>query len=97
MMKKYRVFVEGMNFLIEFDNKPSKYGFYTTRFVEAIDPTDAENKAMEMLRVELINVVLNEQTDSPIMLVEEIDELQSFGDVLIPGAGFSWFPEEKGH
>jgi len=49
--------VEGVNFLIGVEDGAAvevrKYGFFTTRFVEAWDRAEAEARVIEMLRVEL--------------------------------------------
>jgi hypothetical protein len=96
--KKFKVMVEGVNFLIDMDNELGKYGFYTTRVVEAADETEAEALAVEMLRIELLKSVRNEASDSPVMFVEEIEELKSFDEFRKPGGGFVWYPDErKGH
>lgn len=96
-LKKYRVMVEGANFLITFDNETAKYGFYTTRFLEAENEEDAEVNAMDILREELADIVQNDLADSPVMFLAEIEELRSFADYPVPGTGFVWFPDEKGH
>ena len=97
-MKKYRVMVEGVNFLIEMESEVRKFGFFTTRFVEAWDKEEAEAKAIEMLRVELKRLVRNEKSDSPMMFVEEIEELETFGEFIVPGTGCAWYPDEReGH
>jgi hypothetical protein len=97
-MKKYKVMVEGVNFLVEMDSEVRKYGFFTTRFVEALDQDDAKGRVIEMLRVELKTLVQNKKSDSPMMFVEEIEELETFGKFKVPGAGFTWYPEEReGH
>jgi len=32
------------------------------------------------------------------MFVEEIEELETFGEFEVPGAGFAWYPDEhEGH
>lgn len=72
-MKKYKVMVEGLNFLIRVDTETTKHGFFTTRFVEAWDEDEAESKVVEMLRVELKTLVQNVKSDSPMMFVEEIE------------------------
>ena len=95
--RKYKVMVEGANFLVSFDNETAKHGFFTTRFVEAENPEDAENQTIELLRVELASLVQNDASDSPVMFVEEVDEIDSFEGLPMPGAGFVWFPDEKGH
>ena len=96
-LKKYRVMVEGANFLITFDNEATKHGFFTTRFVEADGPEAAETIAMDMLRLELADLVENDVADSPVMFLEDIEEVDSLIDSPVPGGGFAWFPDEKGH
>jgi hypothetical protein len=97
-MKKYKVMVEGVNFLIGVNGEIRKHGFFTTRFVEAFDKDEAEARVMDMLRVELKTLVQNEKSDSPMMFVEEIEELERFGEFKVPGAGFAWYPDEgEGH
>jgi len=94
--------VEGVNFLIGVEDGAGieirKYGFFTTRFVEAWDKDEAEAKVIEMLRIELKTRVQNVKSDSPMMFVEEIEELETFGEFEVPGAGFAWYPDEhEGH
>lgn len=89
--------IEGANFLVTFENETSKHGFFTTRFLEAHTEEEAENETFEMLRLELAEVVKNDQADSPVMFIDEIVELDSFDDFPVPGTGFVWFPDEKGH
>ena len=97
-MKKYKVTIEGVNFLIRIDDETTKHGFFTTRLVEAQNEGEAESKAIEMLREELMTVVQNEKTDSPMMFVEEIKEMESFGKFKVPGAGFTWYLDRgEGH
>ncbi|HEX8198224.1 MAG TPA: hypothetical protein VF571_18665 [Pyrinomonadaceae bacterium] len=69
----YRVFLNGQNFLINFDGEIKKVGFYTTRFVEADSMEKAEESAVEVLRNDdfLASAVLNEQNDSPAVFVEK--------------------------
>ena len=96
-MKKYKVLIEGANFLIEFDEETTKYGFFTTRFVEAENEEAAENQAIEMVRLKLVRLVKNNRDDSPVMFVEEIVELEPFEELPVPQPGFAWFADEKGH
>ena len=72
-MKKYRVFIRGENFLMNLDGMPQKLGFYTTRFVDAASEEAAENVVMDLLRGDskLVNSVLNEGSDPPMMYAEE--------------------------
>ena len=93
MIRKYRVLVEGRNFLIRVDDEATKCGFYATRFVEAKDPESAELLAMELIRKELGSVVLNDRSDTPMMYLEEIEEIEGFGNKSIPRKGFTWYLE----
>lgn len=96
-MKKYRVFVRGENFLIRVNDAPQRLGFYTTVFVDAKDPSDAERKAIDLLRnnQRLTSCVTNSKSDSPMMFAEEIEELESFPAFNPPRIGFSFFTEEE--
>jgi hypothetical protein len=97
-MKMYKVIVESINFLINMDEEARKYGFFTTRWVEAWDADEAETKVMDMLRVELKSMVQNEQADSPMMFVEEIEELETFSESNPTRTGFVWYPDNReGH
>lgn len=71
--------------------------FYTTVFVEAKDEEDAEQKSIQLLRHDpkLQESTLNNKSDSPMMYVEEIEELQSFDGFKLPRLGFSFFPIEN--
>ena len=96
-MSRYRVLVNGKNFLLEVEGRAQKVGFYATRFVEAADPEEAEGAAFEMIRSDpgLRGIVLNEQDDPPMLYAEEAEE----ADAREPGgelnSGFSWYVEDK--
>jgi hypothetical protein len=77
------------------DGKVGRYGFFTTRFVEAKDSKGAEALVMNLVREELRSMVLNGPSDPPTMLVEEIHEINDFGDNVVPGSGFTWFEAEE--
>ena len=76
-MKKYCVLINGRNFLLDFDGKKQKMGFYTNRFVEAKSVKEAENLAIDLMRREpkLNNNVFNNQNDPPMLYVDEIKEV----------------------
>jgi hypothetical protein len=96
-MKKFRVFVRGENFLINLDEVEQKIGFYTTRYVEAQNEEAAEYAVIDMLRGDpkLSKGVLNDETDPPIMYAEEVEEIDSFQGLPLPGTGFAFYPDEK--
>ena len=91
-MKKYRVLVKGQNLFIVSDGEVKCFGFYTPRFVEAMDEGGAELRAINSIRQngQLRECVMNNQSDQPILVAEEIDELISFEGVedLSPGLVF---------
>jgi len=53
---------------------------------------------MNLIREELESIVLNDRSDPPVMYAKENDEINDFGDNLVPGSGFTWFKfEETSH
>lgn len=94
-MRKYKVLVEGRNCLIVLDADVKKRcGFYSTRFVEAGDTHAAEQVAIELIREELKGILCNDPSSPPLVRVDEINEVASFGDNLTPGKGFTWYIEQ---
>jgi hypothetical protein len=49
-MNRYSVRLNGQNFLLNFEGNAQKFGFYTTRDVEAESFEDAELKAVQIVR-----------------------------------------------
>ncbi len=94
-MPKYQVEINGQNFLIDMEGQIARYGFFTTRFVEARDTADAENVAVQMLREtqRLRDLVRNGPDDPPIMDVTTIIELESFEGIENLEPGFAWYVE----
>ncbi|HIJ78287.1 MAG: hypothetical protein OEY01_03145 [Desulfobulbaceae bacterium] len=66
-MKKYRLLINGQNFLIESDGKPRKHGFYQNFFIEAANPKQAELIVTSRLwhDKELTKITLNKKKDPP--------------------------------
>jgi hypothetical protein len=91
--KKYRVFLKGQNFWMDFEGKLQKTGFYTTRFVEAQNPKEAEDLVIELIKKDanLLASVRNENSNPPMLYVEEIEEV----DMLQPKLGYIFFPDEE--
>ena len=96
-MNKYRVYLEGKNFLLSFNGKPEKHGFFTTRFVEANNPEEAENISIGLIRsdTDFKTAVLNKQDDPPMIYLKEIVKLIDFGDIEPPGSGYTFYPESS--
>jgi len=92
-MKKFKVSINGENLEILENGKAEFFGFYTTRYVEADSPLAAENIALSLVGAELEGVLCKDRSVPPVISVEEIQELEVFGDYLVPGQGFSWYNE----
>jgi len=75
---KFRIFVNGKNFLFKEEEGIIPSGFYTNVFVEAQSEESAELEAIKILQEdeELSNIVVNESTNLPILTVLEIDQLE---------------------
>lgn len=95
-MNWYRVLLHGKNVLLNFDGEPKKFGFYTTRDVEAESLEIAELKAVEMVREDeaLVNGVLNERDDSPMIYVDEMKILNADEEKL-GNSGFTFYVEQN--
>jgi ribosomal protein S27AE len=96
MMKKYRVMLEGRNFLLDIEGSVKKYGFFTTRYVEAEDFQQAEMKAMQLIREDqVLKTATKNESSKPMIYLESITELESFEGLHLPGTGYSFFPDES--
>ena len=78
-MNKYRLLMNGTNFLIDVDGKPEKHGFYQSIFVEAKSPKEAELIAIDQIMNsdELKRVIQNSNGDPPKVILDEISEIES--------------------
>lgn len=92
-MHKYSILIAGSNVFIKMDGDIGRYGFYTTRYVEAINDEEAIAMAMSLIKDELETISLNDPDDPPILQTEEIDLLDSFEGIKTPGTGFSLYKE----
>ncbi len=97
-MKKYRLLINGRNFLIDTDGKPKKYGFYQNIFLEADSPLQAEKLALSKIwhDKELKEVSLNSKKDPPKITLDtfwELDVLEYLGHNIETGRTF--YPEKK--
>ena len=96
-MKRYRLILEGRNFIIDTGEGAKKVGFYATRFVKAHDLETAEKIAVELVNSDpsLKGNVLNEKTDPPIICLDEHCEIGWFEYIRRqPGVGFTFYPED---
>ena len=95
-MQKYRVVINGKNLLTEVDRIRQRLGFYTTVFVEAFTPADAEVRAIDVLREDahLRDIMLNMADDPLRFSVDEVQEIESFDGVLLPRVGLALYEEK---
>ncbi|MCA1592796.1 MAG: hypothetical protein LC754_09135 [Acidobacteria bacterium] len=94
-MSKYRVLINGENFLLNFDRQLQKLGFYVTRVVDARNPEEAELAAVNLVREDsrLKDNVLNERDDPPMLYADEIEEIEESEGEENVDTGFSWFTD----
>jgi hypothetical protein len=94
-MPKFRAEINGANFLIDMEGRTTKYGFFTTRFVESKDSIAAENAVVQGIREtqKLRDLVRNTRDDPPFMDVTSVIELESFDGIENLEPGFVWYEE----
>lgn len=94
-MAWFRLFACGENFPIDVDGEVMLCGFYTTRYVEAASPSEAENIVSEML-FEDPDLEAPPGYDDlgvrPSIRFEEVDQVAAPLDI---NDGFSFFPMEE--
>jgi hypothetical protein len=88
--------VEGKNIVLR-GREQEKLGFFTTRWVEASNQQEAERLAIDFVNEELasLSAVGNPKDDPPKLVVEKIRKVDSFGDVPVPGKGFSFYRDDR--
>jgi hypothetical protein len=92
----YRCFIRGENFPGECIGKTGPHGFYTTRWLEAVDENAAELCAVEMLRREECFAFppdIPKPTETRVF-VEEILQIKRLPR--FRGGGATWFSEVEG-
>jgi hypothetical protein len=79
-MPFYRVRLTGRNIVREIDGRRELHGFVSTRVIEAATPDRAGEEALELIyRDPALQEPLNGPDDPfPIVLVEEVEEIQTF-------------------
>lgn len=88
--------LEGRGFLMDMEGSVKKYGFFTTRYVEAENPEQAELKAIQLIREDQsITMAVKNEGSKPSIYLDSIAELESFEDVRLPGRGYTFFPDDS--
>ena len=91
-MKTFRVLLNGRNFYLKLDGEIKHLGFFTTRYVFAASPEDAEEAAVHLIRNDewLKTATQNRKDDPPRLYADEIEEV-----VEVPSedvSGFAYYP-----
>ena len=90
-MPLFRCFIRGENFPGTLVGKREPIGFYTTRFVDAQSPEQAEMLAVDLLRNdEDLEVPPEHRTQDARVYFEKIEELPAEAD-RSPNKGFTFF------
>ena len=95
-MPVYQVLLEGHDFPGKLMDDPSgKYGFFTTRFVRATSPADAEFESKKLVRAEFDweFSCVGSPWSRPNLTSDEITEIETMPES--HGGGASWFPEDE--
>lgn len=88
--------LEGRNFLLDIEGSVRKYGFFTTRYVEAENPEQAEMKAVQLIREDQsLKTAAKNEGSKPMIYLDSITELESFEGVRLPGTGYALFPDDS--
>ena len=95
-MKHYGVSLKGENFWLDMEEKPSRMGFFTARYVVAENESEAEIKAVQMLRGDpKLKNVLNDKSDPPVIYCEGIQSVEFFNPSTVVQKGYAFYPEES--
>ena len=94
-MTHYEVSLNGENFWFEMEGKPSRMGFYTTRYVVAQNEQEAENMAVQLLRDDpKLKNILNDKSDPPMIYCEGIEVIDAFEPLTVVNKGYTFYPGE---
>jgi|GEM_PF-2322709 len=94
-VEKYIVMIEGRNLIFASDGKPKRFGFSTTRDIEARSPEEAGRLAIESVKQdgELNRALLNGPSDPPRIVVVESVRVDSFETYRRPGYGYIFYAD----
>jgi hypothetical protein len=93
--KKYIVMLEGRNFILDYEGEPTRFGFSTTRHVEAADPEEAEQRAIQdVQRDDQLNAsLLNDPSNPPRVTMTRAIEVESFESDRSPELGYIFYQD----
>jgi hypothetical protein len=94
-MSQYKVFIQGRNYLLRIDTEIRRVGFFTTRWIDSSDTENAKIQAIELIQNELRDLVLNEESNPPTLLVERVSVVEASEHSSSAGGGFTWYLEDE--
>jgi hypothetical protein len=91
-MPVFAVMLRGENFVIEVDEKPARLGFFTTRWVRAPTPEEAELAAVALVKNDqtLVTRVDRDAAVTPLLYAESI-ERRPWWQGFRSGSGYSFW------
>ena len=93
-MPLFRCFIHGKDFPGSLIGESEPIGFYTTRFVVAATPDEAEMLALSLLKSdEKLAVPESDRTTDARVYFEEIELVPDDTDQ-VPGSGFTFYTDE---
>ncbi len=93
-MAFYRVLLSGTDFLFDSGFGPKKSSFFTTRWVKANTPEEAELKAVELIKNDesLLAKVVKSESSQPMIHLEEMYKVNWFEYFRKnPGKGYTFY------
>lgn len=92
---KYIVMIEGRNLIFASGGKPKRFGFSTTRDIEAHSPEEAERLAIQSVREdeELNRALLNDPSDPPRIAVTQNVRVESFESHRRPDSEYIFYAD----
>lgn len=88
---KYQVLLRGENFEMNWENEIKNFGFFTTRFVNAETPEEAETKAVALVKNDqwLIGAMISNSSFTPMIYLESIHKAKWWKR--LGGKGYSFW------
>ena len=90
-MGMYEIVLRGENFLIEHNGQKARMSFYASRIVEEETLAKAELAAVDLIRRQLAEEVLNKRADTPTISMEGYNLVTARDEIAAPGADFLFF------
>jgi hypothetical protein len=95
-MHKYRVRINGRNYVVNWEGQPRRVGFYKTYYLEAMDPQEAESLAVSRIVADpkWHGTILNDHGDQPVMVLDALAEVDTFDGLPSLEQGYLFYPED---